>query len=86
MGRAQHAARCAGQLGPMMLGVLALHGLHRVSDEEDLSWWHTGVRGWGHMLGLSNTASRAEFWGFLAHCVVVGTGTYLPTATRPMGR
>jgi len=56
-------------VGPMLLSVLALHGLHRALDDEGVSWWHSVVRGWGHMLDLGSPASSADFWGFLAHCV-----------------
>ena len=56
-------------IGPMLLSVLALHGLQRVLDDEDVSWWHTVVRGWSRLLDLSSPTSRADFWGFLAHCV-----------------
>jgi len=56
-------------VGPILLSVLALHKLHHLLDEEDMTWWHTVVRGWTHILDLGSPASRAEFWGFFAHCV-----------------
>lgn len=56
-------------LGPLLLSVLALHKLHQLLDEEDIAWWTTVVRGWTHILDLSSPTSRAEFWGFFAHCV-----------------
>lgn len=56
-------------LGPLLLSVLALHKLHQLLDEEDIAWSNTVVRGWTHILNLSSSTSRAEFWGFFAHCV-----------------
>ena len=49
-------------------GVLALHGLHKLLDEEQLAWWQTVATGWRHALNIHAETTRAEFWGFLAHC------------------
>ncbi|MEO8387489.1 MAG: hypothetical protein ABI893_06315 [Polaromonas sp.] len=58
----------AGYVGPVVLGVVALHGLHRVLDNEEMEWWQTVATGWRHTLNVTAKTSRAEFWGFLAHC------------------
>ena len=55
-------------IGPMLLSVAALHGLHKLLDDEDLAWWQTVATGWRRALTLVAPTSRAEFWGFLAHC------------------
>ncbi|WP_280812776.1 hypothetical protein [Variovorax sp. TBS-050B] len=54
--------------GPMLFAVLGLHWLHKLLDAEDLSWWETVATGWRHAANLTRPTSRAEFWGFLAHC------------------
>lgn len=55
-------------VGPVLLVVLALHGLHTLLEREDLSWWDTVATGWRNALDLGSPTSRAEFWGFVAHC------------------
>lgn len=57
----------SGYFGPMLLGVLALHGLHKLLDDEQLEWWETVTTGWRRTFNVSAPTSRAEFWGFLAH-------------------
>lgn len=54
--------------GPILLGVLALHGLHKLVDDEGTTWWETVIKGWRKTLDLGSATSRAEFWGFVAHC------------------
>lgn len=54
--------------GPMLLAVAGLHALHRLLDAEDRSWWQTVASGWRHAASLTRHTTRAEFWGFLAHC------------------
>lgn len=58
----------AAYLGPLLFAVVALHGLHKLLDEEQLAWWQTVANGWRHTLNLRAETSRAEFWGFVAHC------------------
>lgn len=57
----------SGYLGPLLLGVVALHGLHRLLDAEDIAWWQTVATGWRRALNVTAETSRAELWGFLAH-------------------
>lgn len=54
--------------GPVPLNVLALHGLHKLLDNEGISWRETVVTGWHRTLDLASATSRAEFWGFATHC------------------
>lgn len=56
-------------IGPIGLGVWALHGLHSVLDAEDLTWWQTVARGWRRAADVHSHTSRAEFWGFFAQLV-----------------
>ena len=56
-------------VGPMALAVVALHALHKQLDAEDLTWLQTVVLGWRRALDFGSDTSRAEFWGFFAHCV-----------------
>jgi hypothetical protein len=58
----------SGYLGPVLLGVLALHGLHKLLDAEEMEWWQAVATGWRRALDVTSETSRAEFWGFLAHC------------------
>lgn len=53
---------------PMLLGVVALHGLHKLLDAEQMAWWQPLATGWRRALTLIAPTSRAEFWVFLAHC------------------
>lgn len=55
-------------LGPVLLGVLALHALHKVLDDEQMAWWEAVATGWRRTFNVSAPTSPAEFWGFLAHC------------------
>lgn len=57
-----------GYVGPVLLGVVALHALHKVLDDEDMEWWQAVATGWRRALNVTAKTSRAEFWGFLAHC------------------
>lgn len=59
----------SGVIGPMLLAVWALHALYKQLDAEDLTWRHTVVLGWRRALDFGSETSRAEFWGFFAHCV-----------------
>jgi hypothetical protein len=54
--------------GPVLLCVLALHGLYKLLDNEEVTWWQTVVTGWRKTMDLGSATSRAEFWGFVAHC------------------
>ena len=54
--------------GPILLCVLALHGLQKLLDKEQIDWWDAVAKGWRNALDLTSTTSRAEFWVFLAHC------------------
>jgi hypothetical protein len=54
--------------GPVLLCVLALHGLYKLLDNEQITWWDTVATGWRSALDLASTTSRAEFWGFVGHC------------------
>jgi len=54
--------------GPVLLCVLALYGLYKLLDNEQISWWDTVATGWRRALDLGSTTSRAEFWGFVGHC------------------
>ena len=54
--------------GPVLLCVLALHGLYKLLDNEEISWWDTVATGWRSALDLASPTSRAEFWGFVGHC------------------
>lgn len=56
-------------IGPMLLGVWALHALYKLLDAEDLTWLQTVTLGWQRALDFGSETSRAEFWGFFAHCV-----------------
>lgn len=58
----------AGYVGPVVLGVVALHGLHKLLDDEEMQWWQAVATGWRLTLNVTAKTSRAEFWGFLAHC------------------
>lgn len=54
--------------GPVLLCVLALHGLQTLLDNEQIDWWDAVTKGWRSALDLTSATSRAEFWCFLAHC------------------
>jgi len=54
--------------GLVLLCVLALYGLYKLLDDEQISWWDTVATGWRRALDLGSTTSRAEFWGFVGHC------------------
>lgn len=54
--------------GPVLLCVLALHGLYKLLDYEQITWWDTVAAGWRSALDLASPTSRAEFWGFAGHC------------------
>ncbi|MGJ7497253.1 hypothetical protein ACSFA8_19505 [Variovorax sp. RT4R15] len=54
--------------GPVLLCVLALHGLQKLLDNEQIDWWDAVAKGWRSTLNLTSATSRAEFWCFLAHC------------------
>ncbi len=55
-------------VGPVLLAVLALHVLHKLLDDEGRDWWSTVAAGWRRTLDLAHATSRAEYWGFVAHC------------------
>ena len=59
----------AAVIGPMMFGIWAVHGLHKLLDAEDLTWWQTVARGWRRAADIRSHTSRAEFWGFFAQIV-----------------
>lgn len=48
-------------------GLAVLIRLHRVLDEEGLSWMEAVASGWRQALQWSGSASRGEFWGFAVH-------------------
>lgn len=56
-------------IGPMGIGIWALHALHRLLDAEDLTWGQTVARGWRRAVNVHSHTSRAEFWGFFAQLV-----------------
>nr|WP_295785854.1 hypothetical protein [Rhodoferax sp.] len=56
-------------VGPMLLGVWALHAVQKLLDTEDLTWGHTVFVGWRRAVDATSATSRAEFWGFFVHCV-----------------
>lgn len=55
-------------VGPVLLAVLALHVLHKLLDDAGRDWWDTVVAGWRRTFDLAYATSRAEYWGFVAHC------------------
>jgi len=55
-------------VGPILLCALALHGLQKLLDKEQIDSWDAVAKGWRNALDLTSTTSRAEFWVFLAHC------------------
>jgi hypothetical protein len=55
-------------IGPVLLAVLALHGLHKLLDDEGRDWWGVVASGWRRAFDLTQSTSRGEFWGFFAHC------------------
>jgi hypothetical protein len=58
-----------GYIGPILVCVLGLHTLHKLLDAEELSWWQTMSSGWRRIADLDSYTSRAQFWGFFAHCL-----------------
>lgn len=47
------------------LGVMGLHKLHDLLDDDGLSWPGTVTRAFRRALDFGGTATRGEFWGFL---------------------
>ena len=56
-------------VGPMLLGVWALHAVQKLLDAEDITWAYTVFLGWRRAVDVTSATSRAEFWGFFVHCV-----------------
>lgn len=54
-------------LGFIVMGLAALTVLHRVLDEEGISWVETVASGWRQAVQWHGTATRGEFWGFAVH-------------------
>lgn len=52
-----------------LFGMLMLHALHRLLDRDEIAWGQAIWSGWNHMFHWQGTASRGEFWGFIAHFV-----------------
>jgi hypothetical protein len=50
----------------VVLGAMLMHRVHRVLDDEGLSWWHTILLGWRGAFRMFGAASSGEFWGFVA--------------------